>query len=263
MESSIKSKIWDTEWFMNLSCRCKCIILLVLSKCDEKGVWEWNKKLIEFCIGEEIKEKDSKQLAEHLEKLGDGKVRLKNFESIKDEYLICPKPAKKKREKKTVDESLNSEYGVIVEKYNTICKSYPRVRGLSGTRIEKIRLRLKEMGNAEVFEEVFREMEASDFMKGKNDRGWKASLDWLIINDNNWVKVVEGKYRNKDAEYKVDPNSQEYKRARSQVDFCLQNNQTWAFSLENCKILGLDPNEFPNLRENKPTVEDVNHEVIQ
>ena len=34
------------------------------------------------------------------------------------------------------------------------------------------------------------------FLEGQNDRGWVATFDWIIANDNNAVKVLEGNYPN-------------------------------------------------------------------
>ena len=51
--------------------------------------------------------------------------------------------------------------------------------------------------NLGTFEECFKKVQASDFCKGENERGWQADFDWLIKNDNNMVKVLEGKYDNK------------------------------------------------------------------
>ena len=34
------------------------------------------------------------------------------------------------------------------------------------------------------------------FLRGENDRSWKADLDWFIINGTNYHKVLEGKYSN-------------------------------------------------------------------
>jgi hypothetical protein len=38
---------------------------------------------------------------------------------------------------------------------------------------------------------------ASDFLCGYNDRQWRADIDWLLKNDTNYVKVLEGRYDNK------------------------------------------------------------------
>ena len=33
------------------------------------------------------------------------------------------------------------------------------------------------------------------FLRGESERGWKASFDWLIANDTNYLKILEGKYQ--------------------------------------------------------------------
>ena len=43
------------------------------------------------------------------------------------------------------------------------------------------------------FETLFIKAEASSFLKGRNDRNWIASFDWLI-KDANMAKVLDGNY---------------------------------------------------------------------
>lgn len=78
-------------------------------------------------------------------------------------------------------------------------------------RRNKIVARLKEMGGLKTAEEVFRRIAASDFMtgriKGANGTAWKPDIDWIIANDTNWVKVLEGKYDNKKQEVFFETNS--------------------------------------------------------
>ena len=40
-------------------------------------------------------------------------------------------------------------------------------------------------------------MEASDFLKGYNKYGWKATFDWVFKNSENWIKILEGNYDNR------------------------------------------------------------------
>lgn len=40
---------------------------------------------------------------------------------------------------------------------------------------------------------AFQYAENSPFMKGKNERNWKADFDW-IMKDSNMAKILEGKY---------------------------------------------------------------------
>lgn len=49
--------------------------------------------------------------------------------------------------------------------------------------------------NMDTLRSVFVGMEASEFLRGINDSGWRASFDWVFENDKNWVKVFEGNYQ--------------------------------------------------------------------
>lgn len=83
----------------------------------------------------------------------------------------------------------------IIEKYNSICVSFAKVTALSGDRQKHIGARLKQY-SIEQIETVFRKAEASSFLKGKNNRGWKANFDWLL-NETNFAKVLDGNYDDK------------------------------------------------------------------
>ena len=83
-------------------------------------------------------------------------------------------------------------YQQIVDLYHSICKSFPSVRSLSDARKKAIRARLNTY-TVDDFKTVFENAEASSFLKGKNDRNWTATFDWLI-KDANMAKVLEGNY---------------------------------------------------------------------
>jgi hypothetical protein len=34
----------------------------------------------------------------------------------------------------------------------------------------------------------------SSFLRGKNDRGWRITFDWLFLSSTNYIKVLEGQY---------------------------------------------------------------------
>lgn len=78
--------------------------------------------------------------------------------------------------------------------WNQIIKE-PKVTSLSRTRETKCRLRLKERSKPE-WEAILKRIASTPFLQGKNDRGWRADFDWLIANDTNATKVIEGKYDN-------------------------------------------------------------------
>jgi len=59
---------------------------------------------------------------------------------------------------------------------------------------EKIKLRLREYPDLEWWKEVFTKVENNDFLKGNGEKGFRASLTWLIENAENPLKVYQGNY---------------------------------------------------------------------
>ena len=88
--------------------------------------------------------------------------------------------------------------------YNSICLSFPKVKSLSDMRKKAIKARLNTY-SLDNFKNLFEKAEASDFLKGKNDRNWIATFDWLI-KDANIAKVLDGNYDNKQAIQKTVKN---------------------------------------------------------
>ena len=80
----------------------------------------------------------------------------------------------------------------IVDMFNQICTSFPKVTKLSDGRRKAINARLKTY-TLEDFRRMFDQAERSDFLKGKNGRDWSANFDWLI-KDSNFAKVLDGNY---------------------------------------------------------------------
>ncbi len=92
-------------------------------------------------------------------------------------------------------------YQEIINLYHQACKSFPEVKKLTDSRKNKIRIRITELRKQfpgtdylTVLQELFEKMEASDFLRGNNKKGWKASFDWIFENGINWLKVYEGNY---------------------------------------------------------------------
>ena len=96
------------------------------------------------------------------------------------------------------DTTENNPTAVEVQNlYNSICISFPKVKSLSDMRKKTIKARLNTY-SLDDFKKLFEKAEASDFLKGKNDRSWIATFDWLI-KDANIAKVLDGNYDNKQA----------------------------------------------------------------
>ena len=93
-------------------------------------------------------------------------------------------------------------YQRIVDMYNDTCVSFPRLKSLSENRKKSIKARLKTYSYDD-FKTLFEKAEASDFLKGKNNKDWSATFDWLI-KDSNMAKVLDGNYDNRSGTQKMD-----------------------------------------------------------
>ena len=80
------------------------------------------------------------------------------------------------------------------ELWNLEAKSLPRATKLSAERKRKIKARLRERSLDE-WREVLRRMNASSFLRGESGNGtFRANFDWIIANEGNAIKVIEGSY---------------------------------------------------------------------
>lgn len=85
-----------------------------------------------------------------------------------------------------------TDYQQIVEMYNSLCPSFPSLHSLSEARRKAIKARLQTY-SLEDFRTVFQKAEQSAFLKGKNNRNWSATFDW-ILKDGNFAKILDGNY---------------------------------------------------------------------
>lgn len=99
----------------------------------------------------------------------------------------------------------NTPYQAVVSIFNQTCISFSQVRSLSEARKKAIRARLNNFSLDDI-ETVFKKAEASDFLKGRNNRNWQATFDWLLT-DRNFSKVLDGNYDNKGKSSSVNSKS--------------------------------------------------------
>lgn len=91
----------------------------------------------------------------------------------------------------------NVYIGEVGDLYNQICISFPKLKSLSEARKKAIKARLNTY-SIDDFRKMFEKAEASDFLKGKNNKDWTATFDWMI-KDSNMAKILDGNYDNKAA----------------------------------------------------------------
>ena len=90
-----------------------------------------------------------------------------------------------------VDESL------IINFFHSLCPSFSKVEVLSETMKEDLAESLNQYTDEQI-KAAFEKAEKSSFLKGNNERKWKASFDWLIKAEN-IAKVLNGNYDNNEA----------------------------------------------------------------
>lgn len=86
-------------------------------------------------------------------------------------------------------------YEQVVTLYAMTCPSLPPVEIITVNR-QIGASELLKMYSMEQIRRAFEMAEASSFLKGKNERGWCASFDWLISGDN-MAKVLEGNFKDR------------------------------------------------------------------
>lgn len=70
----------------------------------------------------------------------------------------------------------------------------PSAETLTPERRRKLRARLNEHGGLDTWNRALRNIASSPFLLGKNNREWRASLDFML-QPSSFVKVLEGQYQ--------------------------------------------------------------------
>lgn len=116
--------------------------------------------------------------------------------SGKDKGLQLPKNVKNDK-KEVIDSTYLSFETSLLNSWNSMCErnnTLPKAIGISEVRRKKLKERFKEPAYKEKIFEAIDIIPKYPFLLGGNARGWKTSFDWIIHNDNNYLKVMEGFY---------------------------------------------------------------------
>ena len=119
--------------------------------------------------------------------------------------------------KVSLEKESHLTFQTVLDLYHQICVSYPKLRKPSTARQKRINDRIKNF-SFDDFKLLFEKAEASDFMKGINDKGWCANFDWMM-NENNMLKVLEGNYDNRSLGNNKPPNQFNNFSQRDSTDY--------------------------------------------
>lgn len=135
---------------------------------------------------------------EHQELKGDrlGKDELPSYSGVSPELVPPEVEVEVEEEDKEEGEGKSGDKSPppssLFNLWNEVIDN-PKATVMNKTRDSKCRLRLRERP-LDAWREIFRTIATTPFLCGDNDRGWRADFDWIISNDTNALKVMEGKY---------------------------------------------------------------------
>jgi hypothetical protein len=79
----------------------------------------------------------------------------------------------------------------LLELWNRVATNLPKIHGLNETRKRKIAALEKQGYSQKDWETLFLTANSTDFLIGKNDRGWRADFDFVLRSA---TKILEGSY---------------------------------------------------------------------
>lgn len=120
-----------------------------------------------------------------------------------------PEKIKKSSKRSDIDYiGLANFFNSTLEKENS---TIPRIQKITDRRRKYVDARCREYGK-EAIMTVIQIAAKSDFLNGKNNKGWKVDFDWLFL-PNNFPKVLEGNFNNQINNYGND--SKRYAQSQS------------------------------------------------
>lgn len=106
-----------------------------------------------------------------------------------------------------------------MERYNVVAVKHklPKCQNLTPARKKALRLRLKEAGGLSGWDHALDMLDRSAFLTGYNDRGWRASFDF-ILQAKSFTKLMEGAYEQSANATKPKQNYEDKLRAAHALD---------------------------------------------
>ncbi len=94
-----------------------------------------------------------------------------------------------------ISQNQEAKIQTFISLYSELCPSLPKIKVVTNSRKEGIKRIIKKHSLEEI-KTVFEKAQASDFLTGKNNTGWKANIDFFLREDK-FVNILEGMYGGK------------------------------------------------------------------
>lgn len=124
-----------------------------------------------------------------------------NYNNENNENNYIYKDIENEKQPPSVAVTSRENYQEIVDEFNVICVSLPRVIKLTDKRKKSIKSILKLFSRDDITT-TFEKVEESDFLSGRDKKWTGCSFDWLMTSGN-MIKVLEGNYNNRNNENSV------------------------------------------------------------
>lgn len=179
------------------------VILIALKLLEQLGMIQYYNEKLLITGWEEHQNIDGLEKIREQARLRQAKLRSKQ-KLLLDNNVTCNVTVTQNNaieEELEIEEELDKDkreridYQQIADMYNNTCVSFPRCKSLSDARKKAIKARLNKYSLSDI-QIAFEKTERSDFLKGKNERNWSASFDW-ILKDSNMAKILDGNYDSK------------------------------------------------------------------
>lgn len=223
----IHQSIWSSYEIKKCSFRQRILWIGIILESDDYGFLKGDCGLLRSKIfpyddlrnadvTEDLKEFVSLGLIESFEIDKDHYVRIKNFERYQNLHSVKKLPSKiaplynkhvlkladsnKDSVKEIDNESYNKFEVEIVDYWNDFVKVHPVLSSVIRVSVERrthLKNRFLDKHFKESYKEVIDKISKSRFLLGNNERSWKVFFDWLIQNETNYLKVLEGRYEDK------------------------------------------------------------------
>ena len=132
---------------------------------------------------------------EHSATKEEKKKSIKDKKNKEKDILLSKNIEKEKRPEAGASSEVRAED--VVELYNIICTSLPKVTKITDARRKSIQARLKE-NDPQDFRKVFEKAEASDFLSGRSGKWQMCTFDWIVGSPSHWQRIIEGVYDNRE-----------------------------------------------------------------
>ncbi len=117
----------------------------------------------------------------------------------------------------------NIQFDYIKNQWNEFAKDNQlhTIMTLTNKRISNIKARLKETEFD--FPEILKKIAESSFLLGANNRNWKVDFDFIFSSTNNYLKILENKYKSNGSKISNENKRERLERNANAIESLIRN----------------------------------------